>query len=59
MSIAEIDQSLRLLPAEKLPEVFHFVRSLLESPANTALASETMLAQDWNLPAEDEAWANL
>jgi hypothetical protein len=59
MSIAEIDQSLRLLPSEKLPEVYRFVLSLLESPAQTAFASEAVLARDWNLAIEDETWADL
>jgi hypothetical protein len=39
-----------------------FVMVLEESatvPSETALLSEASLAQDWNRPEEDQAWAHL
>jgi hypothetical protein len=63
VSIPQIDERLRQLPADKLAVVYDFVTYLLERSAEgaraTMLASEEVLRQDWDLPEEDEAWADL
>ncbi len=71
VTIAEIDERLRKLPAEKLPVVYDFVSYLLErdvadllaadaSDARaTMLATEAVLRRDWDRPEEDAAWAHL
>jgi len=64
VSIAKIEEQLRRLPEEKLAVVYDFVSYLAEHrPASealqTMLASEAVLARDWNRPEEDEAWADL
>ncbi len=35
------------------------VTILEDEPAETALLSESALAEDWNRPEEDEAWSHL
>jgi hypothetical protein len=54
---------LRELPPEKLAVVYDFVSYLAEgcskSALETMIASEKLLARDWNRPEEDEAWAYL
>jgi hypothetical protein len=69
VTLAKIDERLQLLPPEKLQAVYEFISLLLrqDSPArdsrsgaiDTMLASEAVLARDWNRPEEDEAWADL
>lgn len=70
-TIAQITDSLRTLPAEKLAVVFDFVsyiadreiKAALKEPATKSfefmLASEAVLRRDWDKPEEDAAWANL
>jgi hypothetical protein len=67
VTIAEIDERLRQLPAEKLPVIYDFVSYLLERdvadlPAAdasdaraTMLATEAVLRRDWDRPEEDAA----
>lgn len=64
VSIARIEAQLRKLPPEKLEVVSDFVSYLAERQEEyrsleTMLASETVLARDWNRPEEDDAWADL
>lgn len=71
VTIDQIDDRLKKLPSEKLLVVYDFVsylseraieQSLLDTPSEalqTMLASEAVLARDWNLPEEDLAWADL
>lgn len=58
-----IEERLRVLPPEKLAVVYDFVSYLADSCTKSALetmiASEAMLAGDWNRPEEEEAWADL
>ncbi|MGH2585946.1 MAG: DUF2281 domain-containing protein [Dehalococcoidia bacterium] len=63
-TIEQIDERLRELPPEKLAVVLEFVTALstrpIESEAfQTMLASEAVLARDWDTPEEDAAWAHL
>lgn len=67
VTIRDIHQRLRDLPAEKLAVVYDFVSFLAEretrgageTAAGVMIASEPVLARDWGKPAEDEAWAHL
>ena len=71
VTIDQIDERLKKLPSEKLLVVYDFVSylsertsepSILDTPSEalqTMLASEAVLARDWNLPEEDLAWADL
>lgn len=71
VTIAQITERLRKLPAEKLIVVYDFVsylseRELGEILHDTAtraiesmLASEAVLRRDWDRPEEDTAWASL
>jgi hypothetical protein len=71
VTISQIEERLRQLPAEKLPVVYDFVSYLLERDAAdlltadqsdaraTMLASEAVLRRDWDRPEEDAAWAHL
>ncbi len=63
---AVIDEQgvVRLLETVRLPNARHaFVTILEEKPAaqtsEAALLSEAALAEDWERPEEDEAWAHL
>jgi hypothetical protein len=53
------------LPPHVIAEVYDFVRFLQEKIlkekqiADITLASERALAEDWLLPEEDLAWANM
>ena len=54
----------RLLEDIHLPSARRALVTVLEDepvrhPAETALLSEAALAEDWNRPEEDEAWAHL
>ena len=63
VSIDDIQERLRQLPPEKLSVVYDFVSYVADRYQNSALdtmmASEEMLARDWNRTEEDEAWADL
>jgi hypothetical protein len=64
VTIAQIEEQLRQLPQEKLEVVSDFVAFLVRRKPLTAaqaamLASEKVLARDWDTPEEDEAWAHL
>lgn len=58
-----IDRELEELPEGLQREVYDFVRFLrLKSDPesfNGLLASQSVLARDWNTPEEDSAWENL
>ncbi len=63
---AVIDEhgTIRLLQAVRLPAARRALVTILEdAPAvhatETALLSEAALAEDWNRPEEDAAWAHL
>jgi hypothetical protein len=71
VTIAQINERLLKLPQEKLIVVDDFISYLLErdfrqllmrttsESFQTMLASEDVLRRDWDLPEEDEAWADL
>ncbi len=71
VTIDLIEERLKKLPPEKLMVVYDFVSYLIEranerampdipsEAFQTMLASEAVLARDWNLPEEDVAWADL
>ena len=71
VTIPQIIERLEKLPADKLLVVYDFVSYLEERTSRkalkdeqmegyqTMLASETILHQDWDLPEEDAAWADL
>ena len=71
ITIAQITESLRALPAEKLAVVYDFVSYLSERTKSAAskmpdsealecmFASEAVLRRDWDRPEEDAAWADL
>jgi len=71
VTIQQINERLKSLPDDKLVVIFDFISYLAERELNEILldtasnaidcmnASEEVLARDWNLPAEDEAWASL
>lgn len=58
-----IEKELDILPEPLQREVYDFVRFLrLKSDSeafNGLLASQAVLARDWDTPEEDAAWANL
>ena len=63
-TIAQIEERLRQLPADKLEVVFDFVsylaeRQLTSDSFQTMLASEAVLRRDWERPEEEAAWAHL
>jgi len=54
----------RLLEGIHLPAARRALVTVLEDepvghPSETVLLSEAVLAEDWNRPEEDEAWAHL
>ncbi|TEU16527.1 MAG: DUF2281 domain-containing protein [Anaerolineales bacterium] len=64
ITIAQIEERLRQLPADKLEVVFDFVsylaeRQLTSESFQTMLASEAVLRRDWERPEEEAAWAHL
>jgi hypothetical protein len=71
VTISQINERLLKLPPDKLMVVYDFVSYLMErdlkqvlreTPSEsyqTMLASEAVLQRDWDLPEEDEAWADL
>ena len=58
-----IDKELEVLPEPLQREVYDFVRFLRSKTDGDAfnglLASEAVLARDWDTPQEDAAWQNL
>ena len=63
-TIAQIEERLRELPADKLDVVLDFVsylaeRRLASEAFQTMLASEPVLRRDWDRPEEEEAWRDL
>jgi len=62
-NLEAIEERLRELPPDKLAVVYDFVSFLAEgctkSALETMIASEAVLARDWNRPEEEEAWADL
>ncbi len=71
VTIPQINERLRQLSPDKLAVVYDFISYLLERDLKqilretasesyqTMLASEAGLRRDWDLPEEDEAWADL
>lgn len=71
ITIPKIIERLKKLPPEKLPVVYDFVSFLAERQPDLKqilegseayqimLASQDVLAKDWNIPEEDEAWRDL
>ena len=58
----EKDGTVHLHKKVKLPAARRAILTILDEPSpvsETALLSEVALAQDWNRPEEDEAWAHL
>jgi hypothetical protein len=62
-TIELIQQELEGLPESLQREVYDFARFLKAKSDgesfNGLLASEAVLARDWNTPEEDAAWVNL
>jgi hypothetical protein len=63
-TIQDIQERLRELSSEQLSSVFDFVSYLAERRVSgdslqTLIASERVLARDWDRPEEDAAWADL
>jgi hypothetical protein len=56
-----IERELDALPEPLQREVYDFARflRLKGETFNGLLASESVLARDWNTPEEDAAWENL
>jgi len=58
-----IEKELDVLPKPLQREVYDFVRFLRSKSDGDAfnglMASEAMLARDWDTPEEDAAWQNL
>ena len=71
VTIPKIVDCLKKLPPEKLPVVYDFVSFLADRQPDlkrileetdsyqTMLASQDVLARDWNRLEEDEAWRGL
>jgi hypothetical protein len=64
ITIETIEERLKHLPPDKLEVVYEFVSFLAErqtgsASLSTMLASEAVLARDWQSPEEDAAWSHL
>ena len=62
ITFGEIVRRLQEVPVERLPLVYEFiVRQALDDDdaMSFAVASEAILAEDWDTPEEDAAWVNL
>lgn len=68
--VSQITDRLEKLPGDKLSVVYDFVSYLLDRETDQPhgrhsgafhkmLASEAVLARDWDRPEEDAAWADL
>jgi hypothetical protein len=63
-AVIDEDGTVRLLEEVHLPAARRALVTILEEepsahPIETALLSEEALAEDWNRPEEDAAWAHL
>jgi hypothetical protein len=63
-AVIDKNGTVRLLDHIQLPAARRALVTILEEEptvhsADTALLSETALAEDWNRPEEDAAWAHL
>ncbi|HRK16763.1 MAG TPA: DUF2281 domain-containing protein [Prosthecobacter sp.] len=62
-TMQSIEQEIAALPEPQQREVYDFVRFLRFKTQDDhfagLLASETVLARDWDTPEEDAAWASL
>jgi hypothetical protein len=61
-AVVQPDGQVRLLEPLSLPSPRRALVTILEEPpsaSDTALLSEGALAEDWNRPEEDAAWAHL
>jgi ATP-dependent DNA ligase len=63
-AIVDEQGHVRLLEEVRLPEARRALVTILEEAprtgvSETALLSESALAQDWERPEEDEAWSHL
>ncbi|MCX6909153.1 MAG: hypothetical protein NTY01_14075 [Verrucomicrobia bacterium] len=63
-AVIDEDGVVRLLEDVHVPAARRALVTILEEepgahPAETALLSEAALAEDWNRPEEDAAWAHL
>lgn len=61
-----ISAELELLPDNMIQEIDEFIDQLKSQKESStiesselAVASESILAKDWNLPEEDKAWQSL
>ena len=58
-----IEQEIDALPEPQQREVYDFARFLRVKTQDDGfdglLASETVLAREWNTPEEEDAWASL
>jgi hypothetical protein len=56
-------EAIKVAPEELVVEALDFLRFLAQQRRveflATAVASEPVLARDWDLPEEDEAWRSL
>ena len=62
VATVEKDGTVRLQEKLKLPAARRAILTILDEPmpvVKTALLSEPALAEDWNRPEKDEAWAHL
>jgi hypothetical protein len=67
VTIEQIESKLKRLPEDKLAAVYHFVSYLADgeldmsevSARELILASESLIAKEWDTPEEDQAWAHL
>ncbi len=64
VTIREIEEQLHQLTDQQLSTVYDFVAFLADRQSaggalETMIASEPLLARDWNRPEEDEAWSDL
>jgi hypothetical protein len=63
-AVVDKEGHVRLLEKVRLPEARRAIVTILEEDPTTvagdaALLSEASLAEDWNRPEEDQAWAHL
>jgi hypothetical protein len=63
-AVIDEDGTVRLLAGVRLPAARRALVTILEEEpsahaAESALLSEAALAEDWNRPEEDAAWAHL
>lgn len=62
-AVTDQNGMLRLLEPIQLPKRRRVIITILDEEAddlvNLALASEAVLAKDWERPEEDEAWSHL